>query len=822
MTDTDFYPTDTLACPAEIRRSAVRLEAITGVLLGHGDNVGYVLSQLALSFSEVIAPAVSAQIGSNTAALEAAVEGTQYGHAVGLQWADDVEEFKAARAALIAHWEAAEFDDFGVPPVAIARRAEADRVEQQSERRVQVADARSAALASFVAEGQVLWEAFQDKVMEKGRMFREGPTAANLALLVSSLGWGAMTLWPEMAPPPVSAADGVTDGGVVIDGLDGAAGPQAVVDALADVAAITRRAEAGQELTLAELDYLETFYATMGVRVTEVPDYLAQTSFEYTTSSPYPGTPWPDEDAPPLVTTHVLGELDPALVTTLTASAANGLLVLSRPTARTDDAKHDGYERLPEWVRDAVDGDETYSGPPSPATSGPIIGVGSDFEMAVGLAGLLDYSTVEGGSGFSHRLAIAAQNMTHIGADAGYYFPDPETADDVLQEADATGRTFLDVVARNDEASYDLLFGEDMPDDYDPEEFFADIYRFQWSDDGQSAAQLTNFIFDWESSETPGLTDRADMAMARLVDITTSDDFFATLMDDVGTSSDDDVSALGQVNPAITAHFGELMVTYFDEFSGLNPDSPLSGVGTLDTVRFATLVSTDDASATALVAHVDAYERELLRAIPDAVGVNELGGPIGRMHGIVDSGLMNASMDMFSDQEQASERAYQVRQFAFGLVGAASGALPPPFSILVDAIAGSIAASDGPADVVTPDDLDPENYESETMIQRQYDTAGASLQSMIDAGLVDDAGLASLREQGLVVGNTVAEPSATGESVEYQTDLLVAAADAAASAAGLDLPSVQLLIEHIESAYGEVIAVYRAEDPAEYEERIAG
>ena len=163
-----------------------------------------------------------------------------------------------------------------------------------------------------------------------------------------------------------------------------------------------------------------------------------------------------------------------------------------------------------------------------------------------------------------------------------------------------------------------------------------------------------------------------------------------------------------------------------------------------------------------------------------------------------------------------------MRQFAFGLVGAASGALPPPFSILVDAIAGSIAASDGPADVVTPDDLDPENYESETMIQRQYDTAGASLQSMIDAGLVDDAGLASLREQGLVVGNTVAEPSATGESVEYQTDLLVAAADAAASVAGLDLPSVQLLIEHIESAYGEVIAVYRAEDPAEYEERIAG
>ena len=235
MTNTDFYPADTRACPEKIRQSAERLQAISGVLLGHGDNVRYVLSEVALSFSEVIAPAVAAQIGDNVVALETAVEGTQYGYAVGMAWAADVEAFLAARHELIARWQIAEIDDFGVPaPLNLwppPQAAEAERL--RLENRVAVEDARSLALDRFIREGHVLWENFQDRVLEKARMFREGTTADNLALVVSFLGWGAMTLWPEIAPPPVSATDGVEAGTTVVEGLDGAAGPRAVAGALA-------------------------------------------------------------------------------------------------------------------------------------------------------------------------------------------------------------------------------------------------------------------------------------------------------------------------------------------------------------------------------------------------------------------------------------------------------------------------------------------------------------------------------------------------------------------------------------------------------------
>lgn len=811
----DFDPWDTRADPARIRASAAGLRRISGVLLGHGDEVGGVLSEVALSFSEVVAAGVAAQIGANTAALETAVEGTEYGRAVASAWADDVDAFKAARDDLIYRWQLAESDDFGVqgplnlwPPP-----PPEERERLRLEHRVAVNEARTSALRDFTSESQALWENFQAQVALRAHMLREGPTGANLALVVSYLGWGAMTLWPEFAPAPVSAAAGAADGTTVLAGLNGTAGPQAVADALGDVAAIMRRAESGQVLTSDEIDFLAAFYETLGLRVTEVPDYLAQSSFAYTTAAPSSGS---DGDDPPIYTSHTDGALDPAMVGALTAASANGMLVLSR-----NGPGGGGYMRLPAWVRDALDRDEAYVGPPTSPTSPPMIGVGSDFEALVEFGEFLDRSSVEAGTGLSHQLAMATQNLAQIGNDADLLFVQ-DVADGVLADVDSTGRTFLGVVARNDEACYDLILNEDMPPAYDPDTFFADVYRFEWSDDGESAAGLTDFIADWEEAGTSGQSDRADVAMRHLVEITTSGEVFGVLMDEVGTSGDPAQSALGQVNPAISAHFGALMTTYFDEFSGLSADSPIGDLSTLDSVRFATLICTDDASAGALTSAVDEYEREILGAYPDAVGVNGLGGATGRLHGILDSGLMNASMDITSDEVQAAERAYQVRQFAYGLGALATSAVPSPFSVLVGAASALIAAGNGPADVVTPTDLDPAEYESETMIRRQYDTSVAALQSMIDANLVDTSALDSLTEQGLMVGDTVVRAPADGTNLETQTDLLVAATDAAVAAAGLDAPSVQILIADIEDTYAEILARYQAEHPEEYERLIEG
>lgn len=735
---TDFHPTDTDADPDEIRRRAERLQSISGVLLGHGDAVHSVLSQVALSFSEVVSPAVAAQIGNNAGALETAVEGTQYGYAVGRAWADDVDAFIAARNDLLYRWELAGIDDFGVPPTPnlwpLPEAAEAERL--RLENRVAVADARKLALDSFVTEGHLLWEQFQDRVIEKARMFREGPTAENLVLVVSHLGWGAMTLWPEFAPPPVSATEGVTAGTTVIDGLDGAAGPQAVTQAIADVAAILSRAQAGQELTPAEIDFLAAFYETVGERITELPDYLAGSSFTYTTSAPTSRT---EDDSPPSYSVHTVGGLDSSVVAALTAASANGMLVLSRSGPGGG-----GYARLPTWVRDALDGDEIETQPLSPTTSPPMIGVGSDIDQLGQLAELLDYSTVEAGTGLSHRLAMTTQDLIRLSADAGYFFLD-DTVEILTADVDSMGRTFLHVVARNDEATYDLILGEDMPDSYAPETFFADVYGFEWSDDGESAGQLTDFIPSWATEGSPDQIARAETAMRAIVEIVASDAEFAAFMDGVGTSGVPEQSSLGQVNPEITQSLARSFGAFVVDFAAAEPSEgdqdTGTGVDTLDfltRVRFTTLLGTDPVAGAGMAAAMYAYEDEQLAGYAaDPGSASEVAAQTGRLRGIVEAGLTNAGMDITSNRHDAEERADTM--LAEGL-GALASTMPNPVakgfaqlvaSVISEAAAGGSSAGQPESILEAP----------QTTSEQTFAQTSAVAEAMLATGMLDQSAL---------------------------------------------------------------------------------
>jgi len=727
MATTDFFPTDTRARPAEIRQCAEGLESISGTLLGHGEDVRSVLSQVALSFSEVIAPAVRTQIGDNVAALETAVEATQYGYAVGVGWAEDVEAFKAARDALIARWELAEIDDFGVamPPNLWPAPEPAEAERLRLEHRVAVADARSLALAEFIREGHALWESFQDKVTEKARMFREGPTPESLALVVSYLGWGAMTLWPENAPAPVSADEGVAAGTIVTDGLDGAVGPQAVVAALDDVAAIIRRAEAGQQLSSAEVDFLAAFYETVGERVTELPDYLSQTSYTYTTSEPSRT----GNDSPPTYTSHTAAGLDPALVTALTTASANGMLVLSR-----NGPGGGGYARLPTWVRDALDGDEAYVGPPTSPTSPPSIGAGSDFEALVEFGAFLDNSSVEAGTGLSHQLAMATQNMVQMGNDAELLFVD-DVAAGVVTDVDSTGRSFLNVVAGNDEACYDLILDEDMPPGFEPATFFTDIYCFEWSDDGLAAAGLTGVLAN-DSDGTALEQQRATRGISELVGSLTSDaENFERLMDGVGAGNPQD-SALGQVNPALGQELGGLMVTYLDEFGG--PLSPPRGgdpepffATAEERLRFSTLVCTDPTAAADLYVSVQDYTAQLLATYPGGTSSYEAGPQIGRLAALAEAGIVAAAMDQVQDVQRMED-------FGIDVLDAAASIVPRTGAqVMLEATTALLAGAAGqPLPVETP------SYMLDGA-ERKFQVFAAVTQGLIDAGQLDSSTLSA-------------------------------------------------------------------------------
>lgn len=768
MSDNAFYPQDTLARPGEIRYSAQRLRAISGVLLGHGDNVTAVLNEVALSFSEVIASAVAAQIGNNVTSLESAVEGTEYGYAVGSSWADDVEAFIAERADLIAQWEAAELTDFGVPPLTGVANAEPEMVEQMNVGRDRAIDAaRRDLLGDFVAEAARRWERFQDRAREKARMFREGPTAPNLALLTEYLGWGGMTLWPEMGTTPVTgAADGAAAASTVVAGLDGGASSEDVAEALSVVAMIVTRATNGNELTEAEMGYLEAFYGTMGDRIVDVPDYLSSASGmtfdsddrpEYLPSVPFHGTP--------------------QLAEALTIAAANGLLVLSRPTARTDDDGHDGYERLPQWAREAFN--------PTALTEQEAF-----FDL-VGMGDLLAYSTVEAGPGLSRELAMSVGWMIDF-AEAQEHPAYPHVAEDFRAEIATSAPHLLDVVGRNDEVCFDLLNGSGMPDGFSPTDYFTDIYAFDWAvDDGAAAASLTDFIPVWATSDDPIAASRAEDAMFNLVQIVTDDAGFEHLMDGVGSSGIAAGSAVGQVNPAISQGFVAAMAPFMDQFAGPQVDvadpTGLRDLSFETRVRFTTLIGTDPESAKALAGLSYAYEQQELYEYVGSGNAEVNGGNVGRIRGIVDAGLINAEIDAGADQAAAELAAARTRQMGTDIARGLLGEIPVPGgSTLVDTVFAVINAQSG-EDGAT-ESANEASSPGRSEDERRYDTAVGVVTALVSTGQMP------LSAMPLPFLQTVTtEPQA---SIEDCTQALV---DAAA-AAGFDL---NVILNRIVSAYSD-------------------
>ncbi|MGI8721418.1 MAG: hypothetical protein ACR2JG_04240 [Geodermatophilaceae bacterium] len=772
---TDFYPTDTKADPEQIRRSAEGLQSISGVLLGHGDNVHSVLSQVALSFSEVTSEAVAAQIGDNLTALETAVEGTQYGYAVGSAWADDVDAFISGRAALIAQWEAAELTEFGVPPLQGLANAEPEMTEQMAVQRDRViAATRLEILGDYIAEAARRWERFQDQVREKGRMFRDGPSAENLSLLVSYLGWSGMTLWPESATTPVGGTDdGAAAAATVVDGLDGGATAAEVAEALSTIAMITRRAAEGHELTDAELDYLEAFYATMGVRILDVPAYLSSIS----------GQSFSDSDTPPRYLPSIPFNGSPELVEALTVAAANGLLVLSRPTSRSSDDARDGYERLPSWLRDtmAIEDNDPYNN--------PLV----QLERLTDLGDLLGHSTVEAGTGLSRELAESVGWMIEY-AEYREDSLSPEAEDDMRGHIAASAPALLTVVSRNDEVCFDLLTGSGMPDDFSPTDYFTDIYTFDWAaDGGAAAASLTDFIPLWAVSDDQVEQGRAEAAMFDLVQIVTGDESFELLMDGVGNSGVAAESAVGQVNPAITQGFVAAMAPFMDQFAGeqvnnADPNAVPMGLRDLpfDTrVRFTTLIGTDTDSATTLAGVAYAYEQQELYEYVISGNTEVNGGNVGRIRGIVDAGLIQAETDAGADQNAAEAAAARTSQLGRDIAAGLLGGIPVPgASALIDtvaAVANAQAAENVPTESATP-------FPGRTEPELRYDTAAGVMMALVATGQVPPF---AVPDPFVVTVPAEGEPS---------TDELTQALVNAAAVAGYDLNDI---LDRIESAYSD-------------------
>ncbi len=97
-----------------IREHAEGFLRIAAQLTGSQDSFSFVLRCLAVSFSDVLQPLISARIGEQFYTLQDLVGAILYAEQVAQGWAEDVETFKLHRADLLERWDAAYRNGFWI------------------------------------------------------------------------------------------------------------------------------------------------------------------------------------------------------------------------------------------------------------------------------------------------------------------------------------------------------------------------------------------------------------------------------------------------------------------------------------------------------------------------------------------------------------------------------------------------------------------------------------------------------------------------------------------------------------------------------------
>lgn len=181
-----FEPPDTVADPAKIGAAADTLGAVAGRITGRGTEVLAAVNTTAPAFSDLVASQIRAQGGYNEQLWRAAVTGVTYGSAVTRAWADDVTWFKSQRQVLVAEWDAAVADNFGVKTVDTTAMSLVAALAAAATYQAAVTAAKVGKLADLNSRAAVLWEEFQVKAGLRGQQLRTGPTDASVASLTSA------------------------------------------------------------------------------------------------------------------------------------------------------------------------------------------------------------------------------------------------------------------------------------------------------------------------------------------------------------------------------------------------------------------------------------------------------------------------------------------------------------------------------------------------------------------------------------------------------------------------------------------------------------
>ncbi|MGW9553305.1 TPR repeat region-containing protein [Nocardiopsis sp. NPDC055551] len=706
----EFDPPDTKVRTDSLKERCDDAWKLTGRVMGDAGTGRAAITRSAKEFSDLIDGDISSAGAFNEKEWRKACLALTYAASIADRWREDVEEFRRERKKLIDRYSTA---------IVMAGLANEGNPMYRGTGPLQspptygphVPSPRQLAYyevhREYMAKGRKLKDGLEETAAERATLLKEGPEPSNLKVLVEAgvLGWGAYNILgaERDVPLPVSSKEAKEMAREMKSYLDGDKEPDArfheIIAALGAVSAKAKKLQEAGRSTLGqpyratmhrptlgeeELDFLETFYGEME---DQTPNGVVRL------------VPWLEgHDGP---------DWSDAERKTFTGAMADGLLVLS------DEKVGGGQYLLPESVQNLANGipspnDDVRTGRHMNDPSGNWLADARDF----GLLMAASDPDMRGGTEFSANTTLSM----------GHHLANKDL--DLHESYDKGLSAVLDVTTRNEEADHRILTDAHdhpmtrsaheraaripgMPDFENNADALLGLYSYNWHDEGEAVAGLTDWIPDFKEGTTAEARMAGEATVGLITTLAGSED--DRPFHDTDAKSDSAYQeAVTEINPELTKGLTRIYLAYQDDFvvggksdeygavtgaegSHLLHDLGDSAVLLKDETKqgFLQLLIADDSNAPIITASAEEMERRVINAAvgdPADTAAGVAGARVGRLRTLLHEAMITEYEDRYDDKEEAKQQAADNWQTAFNIGVALNngvlGSVPGPGSAL--------------------------------------------------------------------------------------------------------------------------------------------
>jgi hypothetical protein len=566
-------PEDIDADVSTIESKCDTLDRICSTMMGRAHDTDGHFHDAAGEFTSAVAWDLSSASAAELAKWEEASGSLTYGAATLRMWAEDIETYRSTREELKERWETAKSSaQFRVDNPVLSNPLDplGGLVESWlADQEAAEVEALEEVRAQLLGEHSTAWNTLMDQAEQTEKDLRDGPSTESLERMIDAghLGWRHIGLFPPDNPPPLTEEEGTEAADELESYLEDPEGYEGnIAEVLAMLTLVTGNGPSyqnnGGQPPADHMDFLEAFYE----------------GFEDTLIN---------IDGPRGVLGAVdlleNGEgIDDEIRTGFLNSMGEGLMMLS------DESLFGGYDRLPESVRRAAEG---------PSLMDP-----DQFEH-------YDLNTWSSEVGALETLLSSASPDMRAGVDLsatltlsmGHYAGGGENAVGAWVGEEDT-LSLVEIASRNHDAMHDIFTGEyEHPnfvgEDGEFKENAVDtthqgvinraiegLYTHEWSDDGETLRNMTDWIAEEADSDDPYEVSRSEKAFIGLVDTFTSD-YMLEALSSTGHDVEDTLNvenhngeqeettfnwknvSMGHLNPEVADSMAGIFETYIDAFA---------------------------------------------------------------------------------------------------------------------------------------------------------------------------------------------------------------------------------------------------------------